>query len=701
MAKDLVVIATPLGGTITQIGSDIARGVWVEDASWEHSIVDHGALRAQFTLRRRPEQEWPDLQPFTPIVIMKSGSVAWSGRVQETPTSRGMDNLITVQCEGWPMHMKDDATQKLFVHNDMAAYRDARAIIGTSGVYPSAYQVDLGGQIVIRVPNGTTVGNTSRGAVTYDAGQFSTVAAFSITFLGGGLAGFALKYFGGDTPLGSSESGTLSGPPIAVASTTTTVNFTTPRRYVTFYMDVNALTNVAVDTAYVNITNINLYGSASYTGGNISILKASNVVTAILPYATKVSQSVTGVSATSFNIPHFSGPATSPADYIDAANAYHLYQWFLKDDAAGGPPRLIYQPIPTSPTVIANVGAGIVFEDASRNDGGDIYNRVLVDYTDSAGNAALEERQTSGLPAAIADPDIVFDVASGTGTQPTNGDFETPGGPPAVGWSAFAGGFARDLTQFDTGVASGLLTTDGSGTFSIGSSTLTGLIPGWRYRLQYRIRRLAAWAAGNFIIDVTTGTGATGYASDTYNAVSLTVGVWTTKTLDFVAQVGSPSPNQLAIQSTVAAAIATPIFNIDNVQILQARPTIADRQGFLRTRVLTTSSRLTAAAADQIGDVFLQAHRFTPLRGTLTVQGSALRTMTGDVPIPAHLIARRLGDAVLINETDPDLGLIGRVGNISNVAYDEPSDTAVVAIDNRKDFIDALLARLAVFTGSS
>src|SRR5262245_7089658 len=109
MSKDVWVVAAPPGGVVTQIGSDHARGVWVEGVSWERSLADHGALRAQFTLQRRPELEWPDLQPFTPITIYKGGSVAWSGRVQETPTIRGRENLITVQCEGWAAHLKDDA----------------------------------------------------------------------------------------------------------------------------------------------------------------------------------------------------------------------------------------------------------------------------------------------------------------------------------------------------------------------------------------------------------------------------------------------------------------------------------------------------------------------------------------------------------------------------------------------------------------
>jgi hypothetical protein len=693
MAKDLVIIATPPGGTITQIGSDYARGVWVEDASWEHSIVDHGALRAQFTLRRVPERDWPDLQPFTPIGIMKSGAVAWTGRVQETPTMRGMENMITVQCEGWPMHLKDDALQKLFVHNDMTAWVDARTKnVSAASWRPNGYEVDVGSG-AIRIGVATVGGADTLGGVVFDAGPFSTIKSAVVTYIGGGVANLDLRIAGTDGSAGGAlaDVANLDPTPIATATTTVVNVFPTAHRFVHIYARSVAAV-AAGDTAWVSISNIILFADdTAYRAGAVSVLSASQIIAAALPYAPKVSQSTTGITTTSFGIPHFTGPATAPADYIDAANAYHLYQWFLKDDAAGGPPSLVFQPIPTSPTLVANVGgASIVFEDASRNDGGDIYNRVLVDYTDASGNAALEERTSGALGTAIADPDIVFDTISTI--QPPNPSFTVD----VSGWGAGAGFPTRDTVVFDSSPASGRMDSSASGLMSIQTS-ITGLKPGRTYLLQLVVRKNAAWLAGSVTSRVYANViGGTLLAGDTLTTAIPSV--FTMHTYTFTAPTSG-----LVIYALEGSGltVSADILYLDSMLILEARPTIVDRQNFIRTRVLSTSSRLTAAAADQIGDVFLQAHRFTPLRGTLTVQGAALRTLQGDVPIPAHLIARQLGAAVLINETDPDLGIIGRIGNISNVAYNEADDTAVIAVDTRKDFIDALLARLAVFTGSS
>lgn len=684
MAKGLTIVAVPPGGQVTQIGTDRRRGVWAEDVSWDHTLPDHGARQAQFTLKRKPEQEWDDLQPFTPIIIYKGGSVGFTGRIQQTPTIRGRQNQITVICEGWPASMKDDAVEKWFVHNDLTAWRDARSYSQAPlATYTSAYQVDTGGIPMIRVSNGTTVPLGAAGGITLDAGPYNTIKRVVLSVIGGGHAGFALRWLAGDTPAAATEFGVASGPPIVTAATPASFSVTTPRRYVTLYMDVNALTNVALDTAWVQLLNIICFTDTAYEAGNVSILKASQIIPAVLPLAPAVSQATTGISPTTFSYPHFAGPLASVWDYVDAANGGHSYQWFLRDDAAGGKPLMIFRPVPSSPLLVANVGAGIEFDDASRNDGSEVYNRVVVEYTDAAGNTAREERTTAGLANAFADPDITFDTASALSAGPNPG-FETAGGPPASGWSILIGGtITRDTGVFDTGAASGLVSSSAGGQF-LGVYSMPGLVPGKSYVLQYRVRAHAAWLAGTMFLGGDSFTNAIGAAFTTR------------RTLPFTC------PSTGIVTLTPTGSALTPSANIcylDNLQLFEARPTIIDRQGFTRTKVLTTSARLTAPYADQLGDVFLQAHRFIPLRGTLTIQGAALRTLSGDVPIPAHLIGGRyLGEAVLINETDPDLGSIGRLGIIASAAYDDKTDTCTAAIDVTKDFTDTLMARLAVFS---
>lgn len=691
MARGTTIIAVPPSGQMAQIGTDHRRGVWAEGISWDHSLPDKGARQAQFTLRRKPEQEWPDLQPFTDIQIYKGGSVGFTGRIQQTPTIRGRENSITVICEGWPAHAKDDAIEKLFVHNDLTAWRDARSYTQASlAVYTSAYQVEVGGIPAIRVSNGTTVPNGAAGGITLDAGPYNTIKHVGMSVIGGGHAGFALRWLAGDLPAALTEFGVVSGPPIVTAATPANFTLVTPRRYVTLYMDVNALTNVALDTAWVQLLNIVCYSDTAYGTGTTPILKASQVIPAVLPYTPKISQSTIGITTTTFSIPHFVGPVTNPGDYIDAANDYHGFQVFFRDAADGGKPFTVFRAVPSSPALVANVGNGIEFNDASRNDGSEIYNRVIVEYTDAAGNTARVERSTGGLPNAIADPDIVVDAPSAAVTIP-NPSFDSS----TAGWTVGVGTLTRDTGVFDTTPASGRATADGTGISAI-TTTITGLTVGRRYAIQLRLRATAAISAGGPTINMAQvpDIGPAGLLFGPGGSTSAPVGSFGTYRATFTAPTAT-----LILSLASAGTISVDHFYVDSIQFFEARPTIVDKQGFVRTKVLATGSRLTAAAAQQIGDIYLQAHRFTPLRGSLTVQGPAIRTLLGGAPIPANMLGRGyLGDAILINETDPDLGSIGRVGIINAVTYDEATDTAQVSIDANKDFVDQLLARLQVFS---
>jgi hypothetical protein len=352
----------------------------------------------------------------------------------------------------------------------------------------------------------------------------------------------------------------------------------------------------------------------------------------------------------------------------------------------------VFRAPPTTPTLLARVGKGIAFEDASRNDGSDVYNRVLVEYTDPRGNDSVEERTTAALTGAFATPPIVFD----TNSPPfTNGTFEndTIGVLPAS-WTAAAGTFLCQATP-DTGTKAGQATTDAGGAGGCTSASISGLILGRTYTLQYRIQRRAAWAAGTLIANVTYAGTSAFVVSETLTT-ALAAGSYTTKTLQFTARQTSI---QFSIANTAGLSASVAIFDLDNVVLEVALPTIVDRQGFVRTFVLSTGVATTQAAAQQIGDTFLQAHRTTPLRGSLTVAGPALERIDG-TPLPPHLISRHIGDGILITEQDPDSGAVGRLGLIAAATYTHETDSCTVTIDTRRDFLDSILSRFSVFQGA-
>jgi hypothetical protein len=142
---------------------------------------------------------------------------------------------------------------------------------------------------------------------------------------------------------------------------------------------------------------------------------------------------------------------------------------------------------------------------------------------------------------------------------------------------------------------------------------------------------------------------------------------------------------------------------IDSLVLSAAKPTLVDRRGFRRTHILPINAALTTELGQQIGDVWLAAHKTTPLRGTVKVTGdSAVRHILTGQSIPPSQLLLRTGDMLrLSHRVDPDTGGQGRDGRIAEVTWRPADDAADVALDNARTSVDALLERLAVVVGSA
>jgi hypothetical protein len=186
----------------------------------------------------------------------------------------------------------------------------------------------------------------------------------------------------------------------------------------------------------------------------------------------------------------------------------------------------------------------------------------------------------------------------------------------------------------------------------------------------------------------------------------VTPGTWQSSTTRTVTVIWTPKrnymPNQVAVSILPANSVGGPNINIDNLKFYAARATILDRRGRMRGKVLPVSARLTTAAANQIGDIFLSNHLSTPFKGTLQVKRGGIRLTRGGRTVhPAELLAATGEKINFAHRIDPDTGAHGRLGDIASVSYNDTTGEATVNIDNQRSRFEALLERLAVVTGQS
>lgn len=697
MSREIVVYAQPPSGSIEQYGAGLARGVWPEGYQSQHD--EHGPLACQFALRRIASVQWPDLLPGTPMWITADGVVEFQGRLAETPArSGGSDDQLGVVCEGWQAHLADDANQRSFVAADLTAWVDARVKPSVSlGTWTTTSRVQTGdGTILIDAVNGSAQGPGVLQGVVLDMGPDAVNKAQRIV----------LNYDHSASPAANAnwsvtmrvtDSSDLTGGVTSTATfaagATVTLAYSpaTPGRFVVVYIERTGGAATLTGDIWLRLNSVQVFTRTTYESANASILKASDVIAAALVNAPLLSQDTSRITATSFNIPHLVGPRDSARTLIEQVNAYHLYQWFVDlGSGAGDAGRLIFRPIPTTPTLVAPIGDGVEFADASRNALAELYNACTVEYTDAAGNPAAVSRVTAdtAAPAWFPSPDQIVNAGFETGAVAS----------AATGWSG--PGTMTIRAPGDATAQAGEAATDGTGLLAVSTSASTKVTAGRRYRLQLRVNRLAGWTGTTNLVFQVNDAGSpfvTLLASTSVLGSSLTVGTWATVTVDFTAT--STGRVSLSIVNGAALPISTAIVQLDNVTILDSRPTLIDRQGFTRRRVLATGARLTSAAAQQIADAFLAAHAAVPLRGSLTVRGASVRDHLTNRLVPPSQLGRRIGEAIVIGgqEQDPSSGAIGRVGIIGGVAYDADADTAQIELANSLDFIDAVLQRFALY----
>jgi hypothetical protein len=318
----------------------------------------------------------------------------------------------------------------------------------------------------------------------------------------------------------------------------------------------------------------------------------------------------------------------------------------------------------------------------SANSGQEIYNRVIVEGTGADGEKMSVER-TAGQQAGVA-----LNVLSAPAAGNPSFAVDTSTWTPSAGTT-----LTRDTTTFDTSPASGRWDR-GAGNLAAGD-TLTEsfrgtFVAGTTYVLTVRRRTAASFMLVTFDFgDLASG--------DFTRVMALVLAAFATATLSW-------TPVASSTGVTLRASVWGSSFDklhIDSLALAAATPTLVDRRGFRRTHVLPVQAALTTELGQQIGDVWLAAHKTTPLRGTVKVTGdSAVRHILTGQSIPPSQLLLRTGDMLrLSHRVDPDTGGQGRDGRIAEVTWRPADDAADVALDNARTSVDALLERLAVVVG--
>jgi len=679
---DAIVRVQALDGVWETVGVDRLAGIVPENISC--SSNEWGSEKASFDLRRDPGGIYPDLTAFTPVDIEVGGTKVWSGRVSSTPSRDGSDSVVNVQCEGWQYHLDDDVYERRYVVGNMAEFVDYRskyfAALGAgAGLAGAQVQAD-NNALVFTIPGGVTFTNGAFAGVMIDLGPFTTAQRIVMTWSAYGADANISIIARASADDGWTSSSDAISTTLVAGPTTSAGTFGTPGRYVTLFIFRNGVTAApaAGTDWWAKVTDVKIFASTSYESGNASILKASDVVSDALGRATLFLTDTTGVTATSFSIPEYAPDAPrTPREHINAVNAYHAWRTQVTVDR-----RLLFQAQPSAPLFEAGEWSGCEISDASMNDGDEIYSRCIVEATGPDGvlmrTARSQAQQTGVGLQAIASP------------VPDNPSFAVN----TTSWTPTGATITRDTVTFDSTPAAGRWDKTGaSDALAFGSwlsTTFTGTFTaGVPYTLTFAIK---ASAAANYCA-VEFGNRTTGDKTIAYLS-NISTG-WSTQTIAW-----TPSASTTGVTLFFAASSAN-FYYIDSLQLFSAQPTLVDRRGFRRTKILPVSSALTAAAAQQIADTYLSLHRYTPYRGSLTVTGQGgVRTHQGGQGIhPADLLLYTQEKVRLTNRINPDDGSVGRDGTIASVSYDHNTNTASVELDNRTTNFESFMERLALISG--
>lgn len=697
---EITVWLKPSEGVWQALGTGLYRGITPE--AFKAKANEWGSDSCSFNLRRDPTIPHPDLAAYTPCEVEIGGVPVWKGDVRETPSQEGAEPVITIQGRGRPYHLDDDKYERVYVHNRLADWKDARSFLEqdiTSGGCIAAGRVDSGDGIIVVGFNKDTIlpATFAKAGVVLDLGPQSKAARVVVEWessLNDGVNS-NLIVAGLDTP-----NATTFGSPgydtkrIAAENNTGLQNargitFNTPRRYVALFAENAGAARTLGADVYFRITAIRVFGSAAYAGGTIvfdgdasfgagtgggeSVLRSSAIVKDARDAATLLlSADDSEIPDTTFDIPVFALDGfKTPREVIDAANALEDRETKVALDD-----RLCFRPRATTAVYEIGPWPGATFQDASLNSGDELYNRVVVTGTGPAAQRIVavrvageaDDARTIATTQAPGNPSFATDTATWTASGGSTITRQVLSGTPWGQW--VVSGVGQTLSE------------SFSGTFKKGVT----------YRLSLILREPGG-SAPLIVANLAFGLVGTDHATMSIDE-DVGSGGQRTYTLAW-------TPH--ADRTGVTLKIAGSSLYVRALALSEVVDTLIDRAHSVRTQELPIRSPLTDALARRLGDMWLARHRTTPMKGTVSVtgQGGVRRVLGGEPVHPAWLL-RDTGQLLRLNDrVDPDNGGIGRDGRIAAVDYDHDTLTASISIDNDRRSFDALLERLQAVLGGA
>ena len=679
MAKAAVISVQQYDGAWQILGQDAARGI--EPEIDDITVDEHGPKTAAFTLKRQPGAFWPDIRKYAKVLIEVAGVDVWGGRVSDTPVKDGTDTMMSVQCEGAQAHLDDDVYERKYIVTDLSAWQDRRSnlatVVGSGGACASG-QVSNDGGLTLMFAKDTTVAASDDCGVMLDMGPGQTAAR--IVYEGtssannNGTPQCQFYLLAGPSPSGL-DATVLVGPQ---ALTTIGAGFgPTPvdlggHRYVFLVLHWNAGGTVGND-AWIKFSSIQVFADAAYESGNASTLTLDTITEDALDRASVLfdaDRSLIEAPDDVFYIPEFSftEPRT-PRQAIEAGNAFEDMQYGVDHRW-----RPFLRNRPDVAAAEVEIGAWSASESEDQGDGDDIYSRCIVKATGPDGSPIRAERTQAQQPGVT--PEAVGSPAFRNPSFASNTTYWTAAGGSAI---TRTGG---SVGQWDSG-SSGALPTDATL-----DAELTGTFKaGQNYLISFTAQAVGALQLVSAVI-----------VEDTLRAV---VPITVSTSPGEISVSFTPLTTLTAATLRLTALTSSGYLLIDDGVVKTTRPTIVERAGFVRTKVVDASFMLTDAAGTRIADKYLGGHKTSPFKGRRTLAGprSVRNSLTGQYEGLERLLLRYGQPLMDTSAIDPDTGLPGRAGRIATVSYKPATDTAVVELDNSRANFEQLLERIGLVVG--
>lgn len=360
-----------------------------------------GPDRCTFDIRRNPARGATFLAAWTPVDVAIGGVLCWSGRIKETP-ARSDDKTISIECEGWQYHLDEYAYRRVYVHDRIADWRDARSFLGqnlnpaTNGTL-AAGQVQADGVITLSFPNGTVLpAATCKTGVILDLGPgLAQAKRVIVTYDSSNNDTSNLVLRAGDADnLGASvDANFVSATNNAGAAGTLAVTFNTARRYVQIWLENDNTSRTLANDVWFRIKTIKVFSATAYESGGASVLTADTIIKDALAQGTsQISTDTSGIDAHAFPIPYFAAlDYVTAREQLQAANA--LCNNILKLDPEA---RVIFKARPSAAIYKVGSWSGYEFTESSLNNGDDVYDQVAV-----TGQAADNSRSATEIARTV------------------------------------------------------------------------------------------------------------------------------------------------------------------------------------------------------------------------------------------------------------------------------------------------------------